>query len=72
MDYYLSRNTDTVFDSVMCCGAGAGVKGLRTLFKNELQYDNDSNDMETARFRSLIREKASSFTQQFWPHRSPV
>ena len=47
MDYYLSRNTDTVFDSVMCCGAGAGVKGLRTLFKNELQYDiMILNDME--------------------------
>lgn len=48
MDYYLSRNTDTVFDSVMCCGAGAGVKGLRTLFKNELQYDvMILNDMES-------------------------
>lgn len=36
MDYYISRNPGAVFDSVACCGLGAGVKGIDTLFGYEL------------------------------------
>lgn len=36
MDYYISRNTAVVFDSVACCGLGAGIQGLSELFSNEL------------------------------------
>ena len=36
MDYYISRHTDTNFDSIVCCGLGAQVKGLMQLLTNEL------------------------------------
>ena len=36
MDYYISRNPGVSFDSVDCCGLGAGVKGLAKLFSYEL------------------------------------
>lgn len=36
MDYYISRNPGVTFDSVDCCGLGAGVKGLAKLFSYEL------------------------------------
>ena len=36
MDYYISRNPGTVFDSVACCGLGAGIEGIAELFSHEL------------------------------------
>ena len=36
MDYYISRNTDTVFTSIQICGLGAGIKGVRRMLSNEL------------------------------------
>ena len=36
MDYYISRNTGAVFDSIECIGLGAGIKGLPELLYNEL------------------------------------
>lgn len=36
MDYYVSRNTDTVFEEIMVCGLGAEVKGLAELLTQEL------------------------------------
>ena len=36
MDYYISRNPGAVFDSVACCGLGAGIEGISELFSNEL------------------------------------
>lgn len=36
MDYYISRNTGTTFDSIECCGLGAQVQGLMLLMTNEL------------------------------------
>lgn len=36
MDYYISRHTDAVFESIDCCGLGAQVKGLMLLLTNEL------------------------------------
>lgn len=36
MDYYISRHTDTTFESIDCCGLGAEVKGLMELLTNEL------------------------------------
>lgn len=36
MDYYISRHTDTTFESIDCCGLGAEVKGLIELLTNEL------------------------------------
>ncbi|MDC7290828.1 pilus assembly protein PilM [Blautia schinkii] len=36
MDYYISRNSDADFASIMCCGLGAEVKGLPELLTNEL------------------------------------
>ena len=36
MDYYISRNAGTNFDSIECCGLGAQVQGLMTLMTNEL------------------------------------
>lgn len=41
MDYYISRHTDTNFDSIVCCGLGAQVKGLMLLFTNELGQQVD-------------------------------
>ena len=36
MDYYISRHTDTNFDSIVCCGLGARVQGLMLLLTKEL------------------------------------
>lgn len=36
MDYYISRNPGAVFDTVSCCGLGAGIEGIAELFGNEL------------------------------------
>lgn len=36
MDYYISRNAGTVFDSIECCGLGAQIQGLPVLLTNEL------------------------------------
>ena len=36
MDYYISRNPGTVFDSVAYCGLGAGIEGIAELFSHEL------------------------------------
>ena len=36
MDYYISRHTDALFESIDCCGLGAEVKGLMNLLTNEL------------------------------------
>ncbi|MDO4276896.1 MAG: pilus assembly protein PilM [Eubacteriales bacterium] len=36
MDYYISRNTDAEFESIVCCGLGAELKGLPELLTNEL------------------------------------
>lgn len=36
MDYFISRHTDTTFESIDCCGLGAEVKGLMELLTNEL------------------------------------
>ena len=41
MDYYISRHTDTNFDSIVCCGLGARVKGLMLLLTNELGQQVD-------------------------------
>ena len=41
MDYYISRHTDTNFDSIVCCGLGAQVKGLIQLLTNELGQQVD-------------------------------
>lgn len=41
MDYYISRHTDTNFDSIVCCGLGAQVKGLMQLLTNELGQQVD-------------------------------
>ena len=41
MDYYISRHTDTNFDSIVCCGIGAQVKGLMQLLTNELGQQVD-------------------------------
>lgn len=41
MDYYISRHTDTNFDSIVCCGLGAQVKGLMQLLTNELGQQMD-------------------------------
>ena len=41
MDYYISRHTDTNFDSIACCGLGARVKGLMQLLTNELGQQVD-------------------------------
>lgn len=41
MDYYISRHTDTSFDSIVCCGLGAQVKGLMQLLTNELGQQVD-------------------------------
>ena len=41
MDYYISRHTDTNFDSIVCCGLGAPVKGLMQLLTNELGQQVD-------------------------------
>ena len=41
MDYYISRHTDTNFDSIACCGLGARVKGLMLLLTNELGQQVD-------------------------------
>lgn len=44
MDYYISRNTGTNFDSIECCGLGAQVQGLMTLMTNELGQTVDVLD----------------------------
>lgn len=36
MDYYISRNTETVFTSIQICVLGAGIKGVRRMLSNEL------------------------------------
>ena len=36
MDYYISRHTDAVFETIDCCGLGAQVIGLMELLTNEL------------------------------------
>ena len=41
MDYYISRHTDTNFDSIVCCGLGAQIKGLMQLLTNELGQQVD-------------------------------
>ncbi len=41
MDYYISRHTDTNFDSIVCCGLGAQVKGMMLLLTNELGQQVD-------------------------------
>lgn len=41
MDYYISRHTDTSFDSIVCCGLGAQIKGLMQLLTNELGQQVD-------------------------------
>ena len=41
MDYYISRHTDTNFDSIVCCGLGAQVRGLMQLLTNELGQQVD-------------------------------
>ena len=41
MDYYISRHTDTNFDSIVCCGLCARVKGLMLLLTNELGQQVD-------------------------------
>lgn len=41
MDYYISRHTDANFDSIVCCGLGAQVKGLMQLLTNELGQQVD-------------------------------
>lgn len=41
MDYYISRHTDTNFDSIVCCGLGAQVKELMQLLTNELGQQVD-------------------------------
>lgn len=41
MDYYISRHTDTNFDSIVCCGLAARVKGLMLLLTNELGQQVD-------------------------------
>lgn len=41
MDYYISRHTDTNFDSIVCCGLGARVQGLMLLLTNELGQQVD-------------------------------
>lgn len=41
MDYYISRHTDTNFDSIVCCGLGAKVKELMQLLTNELGQQVD-------------------------------
>ena len=41
MDYYISRHTDTNFDSIACCGLGARGKGLMLLLTNELGQQVD-------------------------------
>ena len=41
MDYYISRHTDTNFDSTVCCGLGAQIKGLMQLLTNELGQQVD-------------------------------
>ena len=41
MDYYISRHTDTNFDSIVCCGLGVRVKGLMLLLTNELGQQVD-------------------------------
>ena len=41
MDYYISRHTDTNFDSIACCGLGAQVEGLMQLLTNELGQQVD-------------------------------
>ena len=41
MDYYISRHTDTNFDSIVCCGLGAQIKGLMQLITNELGQQVD-------------------------------
>ena len=44
MDYYISRNAGTNFDSIECCGLGAQVQGLMTLMTNELGQTVDVLD----------------------------
>ncbi len=39
MDYYISRHMDTTFTSILICGLGAGMKGVRQLLTNELEQD---------------------------------
>lgn len=41
MDYYISRHTDTNFDSIVCCGLGTQVKGMMQLLTNELGQQVD-------------------------------
>ena len=41
MEYYISRHTDTNFDSIVCCGLGAQVKELMQLLTNELGQQVD-------------------------------
>ena len=41
MDYYISRHTVKHFDSIVCCGLGAQVKGLMQLLTNELGQQVD-------------------------------
>lgn len=36
MDYFISRNTNAVFDSIECCGLGAVIRGLTKLLSEEL------------------------------------
>ena len=36
MDYFISRHTGAMFESIDCCGLGAEVKGLMQLLSNEL------------------------------------
>ena len=46
MDYYISRHTDTNFDSIVCCGLGAQVKGLMQLLTNELGQQVDLQEFK--------------------------
>lgn len=36
MDYYISRNPGTVFDSIYCCGIGGQIRGVMALLSHEL------------------------------------
>lgn len=39
MDYYISRNVEDHFDSILCCGTGAYILGLKELMTHELAQD---------------------------------
>lgn len=61
MDYYISRNTGTAFDSISCCGLGAGINGLTTLLSNEI--GQEVQVLETLEGSSFVVNDQASMAQ---------